>query len=76
MIDFSNSKVASERMLRIAAYHGSAEMNIPSYMFDLWIDRLVATVRERDTRFNSHIETAWRVFLAPGIAFMQSHCSR
>jgi hemoglobin-like flavoprotein len=76
MIDFSNSKVASERMLRIAAYHGSAEMDIPLYMFDLWIDRLLATVRERDTRFNSHIETAWRVFLAPGIAFMKSHCSR
>jgi hypothetical protein len=76
MIDFSNSKVASEQMLRIAAYHGAAEMNIPSYMFDLWIDRLIATARERDTQFSPNIETAWRVFLAPGIAFMKSYCSR
>jgi hemoglobin-like flavoprotein len=76
MIDFSSSKVASEQMLRIAAYHGAAEMDIPSYMFDLWMDRLIATLRERDTQFTSHIETAWRVFLAPGIAFMKSHCSR
>jgi len=75
MIDFSNSKVANERMQRIAAYHGSRELDIPVQMFDLWMDRLIATVRERDTRFNSHIETAWKVFLAPGIAFMKSHCS-
>ena len=76
MIGFSNSKVANERMQRIAAYHGTAEMNIPSYMFDVWMDRLIAALRERDTRFSPHIETAWRVFLAPGIAFMKSHCSR
>jgi hemoglobin-like flavoprotein len=75
MIDFSNSKVATERMQGIAAYHGPSELNIPVQMFDLWMDRLIATVRERDTRFNSHIETAWKVFLAPGIAFMKSHCS-
>jgi hemoglobin-like flavoprotein len=75
MIDFSNSKVANERMQRIATYHGSSELDIPVHMFDLWMDRLIATVRERDTRCNSQIETAWRVFLAPGIAFMKSHCS-
>ena len=75
MIDFSNSKVANERMHQIATYHGSGKLNIPMRMFDLWMDRLIATVRERDTRFNSHIEMAWRVCLAPGIAFMKSHCS-
>ncbi len=75
MIDFSNSKVANERMRRVAAYHGSTEMNIPLHMFDVWMDRLIATVRERDTRFNVDIDTAWRVSLAPGIAFIKAHCS-
>ena len=75
MIDFSNSKVANERMRQVAIYHGSTEMNIPVHMFDLWMDRLVATVREHDTRFNAHIEMAWRVSLAPGIAFIKAHCS-
>ena len=51
-------------------------MNIPTYRFVLWVDRLIATARERDTQFSPHIETAWRVFLAPGIAFMKSYCSR
>ena len=75
MIDFSNSKIATERLHQVAVYHGSTELNIPLRMFDLWMDRLIATVRERDTRFNSHIERAWRVCLAPGIAFIKSYCS-
>ena len=75
MIDFSHSKVATERMHQVAVFHGSGGLNIPVHMFDLWMDRLIATVRERDTRFNSHIERAWRVCLAPGIAFVKSYCS-
>ena len=75
MIDFSDSKVANERLQWIATYHGSTELNIPVRMFDLWLDRLIATVRERDARFNPHIEKAWRVCLAPGIAFIKSYCS-
>ena len=76
MIDFSNSKVANERMHQVATYHGSSEMNIPLHMFDLWMDRLIATVQERDTQFSPQIETAWRVCLSPGIAFIKSYCSR
>lgn len=75
MIDFANSKVASDRMHRVAKYHGSGGMNIRSHLFDLWMDCLVDTVRERDTQFDSHIETAWRVFLASGITFVKLHCS-
>jgi hypothetical protein len=75
MIDFSNSNVANERMHQIATFHGTGELNIPLRMFDLWMDGLIATVRERDTRFNMQIETAWRVCLAPGIAFIKSYCS-
>jgi len=75
MIDFSNSKVANKRMQEVATHHGTTGMNIPLHMFDLWMDRLIATVRERDTRFDPHIEMAWRVCLAPGIAFIKFHCS-
>jgi len=76
MIDFANSKTASARMQRIAAYHGSNELGVPSHLFDLWVDCLVSTVRERDEQFEPDVEVAWRVFLAPGIAFVKSHCSR
>jgi hemoglobin-like flavoprotein len=76
MIHFANSKTASVRMQRIATSHGSNELDVPSHLFDLWMDCLVSTVRERDPQFESHIETAWRVFLAPGITFIKTHCSR
>jgi hypothetical protein len=76
MIDFANSKTASIRMQRIATYHGSNELDVPSHLFDLWVDCLVGTVRERDAEFEPDVEVAWRVFLAPGIAFVKSHCSR
>jgi hypothetical protein len=76
MIHFANSKTASIRMQRIANFHGSNEMNIPPHLFDLWLDRLVSTVRERDTQFEPQVEVAWRVFLAPGIAFVKAHCTR
>jgi len=75
LIDFSNSGIANERMRHVAIYHGSTEMDIPVHMFDLWMDRLIATVRERDSRCDSHVEMAWKVFLAPGIAFVKAHCS-
>jgi truncated hemoglobin YjbI len=76
LIDFANSKTASARMQRIASYHGSDELDVPSHLFDLWVDCLVSTVRERDAAFEPDVEVAWRVFLAPGIAFVKSHCSR
>jgi hypothetical protein len=76
MIDFANSKTASLRMQRIATYHGSDELDVPSHLFDLWMDCLVGAVRERDAEFERDVEVAWRVFLAPGIAFIKTHCSR
>lgn len=75
MIEFENSKIASQRFQKVASYHGSEEMNIPPHLFDLWMDCLVETVREREPQFDSHIETAWRVYLASGVAFLKSHCA-
>jgi truncated hemoglobin YjbI len=75
MIDFTNSKTASIRMQRIASHHGSDELDVPSHLFDVWMDCLVTTVRERDAQFEPDVEVAWRVFLAPGIAFVRLHCS-
>jgi len=41
MIHFANSKTASVRMQRVATYHGSNELDVPSHLFDLWMDCLV-----------------------------------
>jgi hemoglobin-like flavoprotein len=75
MIDFANSKIASQRIQKVASYHGTEQMNISPRLFDLWMDCLVETVRERDPEFYPDIETAWRVHLASGIVFLKSHCA-
>lgn len=75
MIDFSRSRVASNRLEALAGYHGRKKMNIPARLFDVWMECLVATLRERDPELSPEIETAWRVILAPGLAYMKAHTS-
>jgi truncated hemoglobin YjbI len=75
MIHFSDAKLGEDRMRRIATHHGSDGMKVPRHLFDLWMDCLVETARERDDEFDSDIEVAWRVFLAPAVAFVKAHCA-
>jgi truncated hemoglobin YjbI len=75
MIHFSDAKLGEDRMRRIASYHGSDGMKVPRHLFDLWMDCLVETARERDGEFDSDTEIAWRVFLAPAVAFVKAHCA-
>ena len=75
MIDFSRSRVPSERMEELATYHGRSRMNIPARLFDLWLECLLTALRERDPELDLDTETAWRVTLAPGLAYMKSRAS-
>lgn len=45
---------------------------IAAPLYDLWLDCMLATVRECDPRYDAAVERAWRLTLAPGIAFMKS----
>jgi truncated hemoglobin YjbI len=75
MLDFSRSRVASQRIEKLAARHGAGHIDVPARLFDVWLECLLATLRERDPELDSDAETAWRVTLAPGLAYMKSHCS-
>ena len=44
---------------------------IAAPLYDLWLDCMLATVRECDPRYDAAVERAWRLTLAPGIAFMK-----
>lgn len=66
---------ASERVShleRLARRHSGAELDIKPELYDLWLDRLVQTVKEFDPMFDAQTETAWRRVLQPGIEFMKS----
>ena len=71
MLDFASTRAASEHLRRIAERHSRANMNIPPRLYDTWLDCLIDTAREFDTRFNDETELAWRVVLAPGVAYMK-----
>ncbi|MEQ1855549.1 MAG: hypothetical protein ABL963_03710 [Longimicrobiales bacterium] len=57
---------------RIAARHSSSAVNVPPSMYPAFVDSLLITVRECDSRCTPEIEGAWREALSPGIEFMKS----
>ena len=73
---FSATLEASEEMSEIAILHGKSRLNIPSIYYDIWLDCLILTVSERDTGYNVHVDTAWRVVMSPGIEYMKSFCKQ
>lgn len=71
MTDFSTSRAASEHLRRTAARHSRWDRDIHPDLYDLWLESLIATAREFDPEFTEEIELAWRVVLAPGMAYMK-----
>lgn len=57
---------------RIAGRHARTQVNVPADMYPLWVESLVATVREYDARCSPAVEEAWRQAVAPGIAYLIS----
>jgi hemoglobin-like flavoprotein len=61
-----------DHLERIAQSHSRNDLDIRPEWYELWLDCLVATVKQFDPDFNEATEQAWRRMLAPGIAFMKS----
>ena len=71
MVDFSVQRQASDELRRIAERHSMSQIDIHPDLYDVWLDSLVETVQLFDPRFTEEIELAWRIVLAPGIAYMK-----
>jgi len=71
MFDFSMRRKVSEELRRIAERHSASQINIEPRLYDIWLDSLIDTVRMFDSLFAEEVEFAWRVTLAPGIAYMR-----
>ena len=76
LMEFCVTMESNPYIVTLARVHGVRGRNIPLHMFDLWLDSLVATVRRVDPGQNENVEAAWRVVLAPGIAFMKFYRDR
>ncbi len=76
MVEFSTTRVASERLRQVALRHSRRERNVPPELYQKWLASLVAAAREFDPQFNDEVELAWRVVLAPGIEYMKFRYDR
>ena len=63
---------ACEYLDRIAKRHNHLDLDIKPEYYDLWLDSMIATVREHDPQFNDEIEQVWRSFMQPAITYMKS----
>lgn len=57
---------------RIAAAHGRQGRDIPPQLYDLWLDCLLRTVKERDQFYSAEVDAAWRFMMGAGIVFLKS----
>jgi hemoglobin-like flavoprotein len=71
LVDFNQNRRLSPQMARLAEVHSREGQDITADLYTLWLNALVNTVKEFDGDFNDEIELAWRLTLAPGIAYLQ-----
>lgn len=71
MMDFFANPTISDEMDRLARLHGVKRLEIPDRLYDVWLETLMRTVEELDPKWNRDVELAWRIVMAPGIAFMK-----
>lgn len=71
MVTFSEKRQATEELRDVAARHSRRDLDIAAPLYDVWLDSLIEAAGLFDTRFTDEVELAWRVVLAPGIAYMR-----
>ena len=63
-----------ERYLKdLANLHSRRELDVGAELYDLWIDSLLATVRQCDPQFDPHVEDAWEAVMMIGVSYLLSH---
>lgn len=60
----------------VAARHSVSQMAIGAELYDLWLDSLLATVREVDPGWSAEVEQAWERVMTVGIAYLVSRYNR
>ncbi|WP_317931314.1 globin [Halioxenophilus sp. WMMB6] len=76
LIDFSRTKEISPALEKLAQAHGKRGKNVPTYLFDVWLDSLMEALYLRDNSFTDKDELAWRLTLAPGITYVKFICKK
>ena len=59
-------------LARVAERHSRRELAVDPSMYPPFLDALIETVRDCDPQFTSAVESAWRLTVEHGVAYMQS----
>lgn len=63
-----------DRHLKELAFsHSRDRLNIGAELYDLWLDSLLAAVKECDSECTSEVEEAWENVMMEGISYLISH---
>jgi hemoglobin-like flavoprotein len=57
----------------LAVSHGRHGLDIGSRFYDLWLDSLLAAVKEFDPEFSPEVARAWEEVMMVGITYLISH---
>lgn len=57
-------------LVKVAELHGRRGVNVPSHLYSVWLECLLITVQEFDSRFTPEVEKAWRAVFSKGIEFI------
>lgn len=59
---------------RVAERHGPSDLKVSRDLYPGFVASLLKTVAEHDDDFDETVEEAWRLTVAPGIAYMAERC--
>jgi len=63
-------ELGEHEVKRLAKSHARKGYDIPAWMYEHWLEALMETIRETDSRIDPKLEGRWRDALAPAIARM------
>ncbi len=64
------SDLAREELEQLGERHSRHGVNIPSHLYDLWLDSLCEAVEQYDPEFTSELRDQWKQAMRPGIELM------
>jgi hemoglobin-like flavoprotein len=62
----------AEEMNKLAERHNRRGLDIPSHLYDLWLDSLCEAVEQHDKEHTAALENRWRAAMRAGIDFLIS----
>ena len=63
---------SSKNLNDLAERHSSRQLNIGSELYDLWLDSLLAAVKECDPQYDAQVRDAWERVMMVGIGYLLS----